>query len=88
MVIINEPGLYSLIFRSKKLIAKIFKRWVTHEVLPTIRKTGSYQLDMDLESKLDQMYEGFKKVQRERDAKQAELDQLKPELDLLDQFRG
>lgn len=41
--IINEPGLYSLTVRSNKPEAKKFKRWITHEVLPTIRKTGSYQ---------------------------------------------
>ncbi len=41
-LIINEPGLYSLIMRSRKLKAKTFKRWVTHEVLPEIRKTGAY----------------------------------------------
>ena len=40
--IINEPGLYSLILRSRKPEAKAFKRWVTHEVLPTIRKKGAY----------------------------------------------
>lgn len=40
--IINEPGLYSLILRSRKPEAKTFKRWITHEVLPTIRKTGGY----------------------------------------------
>ena len=40
--IINESGLYSLIFSSKLEQAKAFKRWVTSEVLPTIRKTGSY----------------------------------------------
>jgi prophage antirepressor-like protein len=40
--VINEPGLYSLILRSRKPEAKPFKRWVTHEVLPQIRKTGSY----------------------------------------------
>jgi len=39
---VNEPGLYSLIFGSRKPEARAFKRWVTHEVLPTIRKTGSY----------------------------------------------
>lgn len=42
VVLINEPGLYSLILRSRKPKAKEFKRWVTHEVLPTIRKTGAY----------------------------------------------
>jgi len=41
--IINESGLYSLIFKSRKAAAKKFKRWVTHEVLPAIRKTGGYQ---------------------------------------------
>ena len=43
MQIINEPGLYTLVLGSRKPEAKAFKRWVTHEVLPTIRKTGSYK---------------------------------------------
>jgi hypothetical protein len=42
MVVLNESGLYSLILTSRKTEAKRFKRWVTHEVLPSIRKTGSY----------------------------------------------
>lgn len=42
--VVNEPGLYSLIMRSRKPEAKAFKRWVTHEVLPQIRKTGRYAL--------------------------------------------
>ncbi|WP_438358402.1 BRO-N domain-containing protein [Alicyclobacillus sendaiensis] len=42
--IINESGLYSLIFGSHKPEAKAFKRWVTHEVLPTLRKTGRYEM--------------------------------------------
>ena len=45
-VVINESGLYALIFGSKLESAKRFKRWVTSEVLPTIRKTGSYQKPM------------------------------------------
>ena len=44
-VIINESGLYSLIFGSKLDEAKKFKKWVTSEVLPQIRKTGSYKKD-------------------------------------------
>ena len=40
--IINESGLYNVILRSDKSEAKEFKRWITHEVLPSIRKTGSY----------------------------------------------
>lgn len=44
MTIINESGLYSLILSSKLPTAKRFKRWVTAEVLPSLRKTGSYSL--------------------------------------------
>ena len=43
--IINEAGLYSLIIRSNKPDAKKFKRWITHEVLPSIRKTGKYEIE-------------------------------------------
>ena len=43
MIYINESGLYSLILRSKMDKAKDFKRWVTKEVLPSIRKTGQYE---------------------------------------------
>ena len=42
--IINESGLYSLVLTSRKAAAKRFKKWVTAEVLPTIRKTGSYSM--------------------------------------------
>lgn len=44
MIIINESGLYSLVFSSKLPSAKKFKYWVTREVLPSIRKTGSYSM--------------------------------------------
>lgn len=44
MSIVNEPGLYSLVLGSRKPEAKAFKRWITHEVLPAIRKTGNYSL--------------------------------------------
>jgi anti-repressor protein len=43
-IIISEAGLYSLILRSRKPEAKAFKRWVTHEVLPSIRKDGGYMV--------------------------------------------
>ncbi len=42
MICINESGLYSLVLRSKLPEAKKFKRWITSEVLPQIRKTGGY----------------------------------------------
>lgn len=45
MTIINESGLYSLIISSKLPNAKAFKRWVTADILPAIRKTGGYMTD-------------------------------------------
>ena len=45
MTIINESGLYSLVLSSKLPTAKAFKRWITHKVLPSIRKTGTYSIN-------------------------------------------
>lgn len=42
VTIINEPGLYALVLGSRKPEAKAFKRWITHEVIPAIRKNGAY----------------------------------------------
>lgn len=45
---VNEPGLYSLVLGSRKPEAKSFKRWITHDVIPTIRKTGGYVGNEDM----------------------------------------
>ena len=42
--VINEPGLYALVLTSRKPEARRFKRWITHDVLPALRKTGQYQM--------------------------------------------
>lgn len=42
VIAVNEPGLYSLVLGSRKPEAKVFKRWITHDVIPAIRKTGGY----------------------------------------------
>lgn len=42
MAFVNEPGLYTLVLSSRKPEAKAFKRWITHEVIPSIRRTGGY----------------------------------------------
>lgn len=49
-IIINESGLYSLILSSKLPSAKAFKRWITHEVIPSIRQTGGYNADATMQS--------------------------------------
>ena len=53
--IVNEPGLYKLIFKSRKTEAKNFTRWVTHEVLPAIRKTGAYAVNGDMQKQLHKL---------------------------------
>lgn len=55
--VINESGLYALIFKSRKPQAQAFRKWVTSEVLPTLRKTGHYQLPKPAWAPLD--YERF-----------------------------
>lgn len=59
MTIINESGLYSLIFGSKLESAKRFKRWVTSEVLPSIRKTGGYQKPATIAEQIGLLATGY-----------------------------
>ena len=69
-VVINESGMYSLVLSSKKPEAKEFKRWVTSEVLPTIRRYGFYASDDVLERFLndpDMAVGAFSKLKEERD---------------------
>ena len=53
MLVISEPGLYSLILRSRKPGAKAFKRWIIHEVVPSIRKRGLYATEAVMDRILD-----------------------------------
>lgn len=65
MTIINESGMYALIFGSKLDNAKKFKRWVTSEVLPAIRKTGSYEVPTDPMSALKLMFAATEQIDEE-----------------------
>lgn len=67
-VIINESGLYSLVLRSKLTEAKKFKRWVTSEVLPSIRKHGMYATD-DLLNDPDLMIKAANKIKEEKEGR-------------------
>lgn len=67
-LIVSEAGLYSLILKSRKPEAKAFKRWITHDVIPAIRKTGGYHIP---QSPAEQMAQGILAAQKllaERDA--------------------
>lgn len=57
LIVINESGVYSLVFGSKLPEAKKFKRWVTSEVLPALRKTGGYQIPKEPMEALKLMFE-------------------------------
>ena len=71
--IINESGLYSLVLSSKLPSAKKFKRWVTSEVLPSIRKTGSYQKPMNRNQLIAQALVEAQAIIGEKDQRIAEM---------------
>lgn len=80
LIVINESGLYSLILSSKLSTAKKFKRWVTSEVLPAIRKTGQYQVPNDPMIALKLMFEAqtqTKKTVANHDYRITELEENK-----------
>ena len=80
LTVINESGLYSLILSSKLPNAKAFKKWVTSEVLPAIRKHGLYATDELLDNP-DLIIQMASKLKEERDARKAlevENDTMKP----------
>jgi prophage antirepressor-like protein len=60
MLIVSESGLYSLIFKSRKPEAKAFSKWVRSEVLPSIRKTGSYSVKIEKQNGLSPVATDFK----------------------------
>ncbi|EII2712286.1 phage antirepressor [Staphylococcus pseudintermedius] len=84
MTIINESGLYSLIFSSKLDSAKRFKRWVTSEVLPAIRKHGIYATDSVIEQTIQNpdyiihVLTEFKKEREGRLVAEQQVQELKP----------
>jgi len=72
--VVNEPGLYNLILGSRKQEAKRFKRWVTHEVLPSIRNHGMYATPQAIEAMLqdpDTMIQTLQALKAEREQRQA-----------------
>lgn len=90
MTIINESGLYSLILKSKLPSARKFKRWVTSEVLPQIRKHGMYATD-ELVDNPDLLIEVATKLKEERTQRliaEQRVNELKPKALFADAVRG
>ena len=78
MTIINEPGLYAVILRSDKPEAKAFKRWVTHDVLPSIRKTGGYIAGSQSMTDAEIMATALQIANRTIDQNKAKIKELEP----------
>ncbi|HDB3785727.1 TPA: phage antirepressor KilAC domain-containing protein, partial [Staphylococcus aureus] len=89
---VNESGLYSLIFSSKLESAKRFKRWVTSDVLPAIRKYGIYATDNVIEQTLKDpdyiitVLTEYKKEKEQNLLLQQEIGELKPKADYVDEI--
>lgn len=91
--IISEPGLYHLVMKSRKPEAREFQRWVTHEVLPTIRMTGGYIPTSEPDSDEDILAKAVliaqKTIERKNQqlrAKDAQIKALEPKAQALDTF--
>ena len=85
--VVNEYGLYNLVLGSRKQEAKKFKRWITHEVIPSIRKTGSYSLDVDVTQLspelqiMNNMVKALAKQELEQKQMKREINETKQEIE-------
>ena len=98
--IVNEYGLYNLILASRKKGAKEFKRWITHEVLPSIRKTGGYIAGEEnmtedelvlkamtvLNAKVENLKQRNKQLQENNEKQNQLIGELKPKADYTDKI--
>lgn len=97
--LVNEYGLYNLILVSRKKEARAFKRWITHEVLPSIRKHGAYMTDevlkealtspdflIKLATELKEEKEKRKALEIENTIKTQQIGELKPKADYVDKI--
>ncbi len=83
MTVINESGLYALIFGSKLESAKRFKHWVTSEVLPSIRKTGAYSIPMTTEGQIKLLAQGHTELVERINDVNNDLQEFKRDMPLL-----
>ena len=77
-LIVSEPGFYKLVMRSRKPEAKAFQRWVTHEILPSIRRDGAYVASDGTEDDATLMARALIAAQRTIERNKLELDEMRP----------
>lgn len=78
MTVINEPGLYSLVLGSRKPEAKAFKRWITHEVIPSIRKSGGYIAGQESMTDAELLSKALLVAKRQIDARDKQIADMQP----------
>ena len=76
--IVSEAGFYKLVMKSRKTEAKAFQRWVTHEVLPAIRRTGGYMVAVESETPEQTMARALLIAQETMARKDAQIAEMKP----------
>jgi len=92
MVTVNESGLYSLVLSSRKPEAKVFKKWITSEVLPSIRKHGVYMTQETVEKAVADpdfmigLLENLRESKKQIAIKDQIIGELKPKADYLDRI--
>jgi len=86
--IINEPGLYRLLLRTNSKKAEKFQHWVLYDLIPTVRKTGSYSIKKQLPQDYEEALEHLLVKVRENKRLKADNKKLLPKADALDQIAG
>ena len=79
-LIVSESGFYKLVLRSRKPVAKEFQRWVTHEVLPSIRKHGGYVMGQERMSPEEMVLASIKFMQSVVDEQKRQLEEQAPKV--------
>ncbi|NPD69322.1 phage repressor protein/antirepressor Ant (plasmid) [Lichenicola cladoniae] len=88
MTIINESGLYSLVLTSRKPEAKVFKRWITSEVIPAIRRTGGYMVARPEETREQILARAVLVAQETINRSDAQIAEMAPKVEALERIAG
>lgn len=78
VTVVSEPGLYALVLSSRKPEAKEFKRWITHDVIPSIRKSGGYIAGQEDMSDADLMAKALIVAQRQIEQRDKQITEMQP----------
>lgn len=83
LIIINESGMYALIFGSKLESAQKFKRWVTKEVLPTLRRTGSYSISGNTNQQIALLAQGHMELVQDLETQKQIISNQQQDIDII-----